>query len=193
MTTTCLCLAFLLSVLLDLIQQEADCFNEDKPVSLESIQDYTYLSNERDVALWKMLVASPTNCNVFVGGLSHDVTSDILHAAFKAFVLKEEDKDQLKAHVVIDVTRKMSRGYGFVTFPCRHSTELAMICMQDFEIHGRAMQLGWGQESREEKFSSKDSSVNRLSQQQHDQKSEKSKGNVVSDTVYSDASDLLSK
>jgi len=39
--------------------------------------------------------------------------------------------------------------------------------MQDFEIHGRAMQLGWGQESREEKFSSKDSNVNRLSQQQH--------------------------
>ena len=41
--------------------------------------------------------------------------------------------------------------------------------MQDFEIHGRTMQLGWGQESREENFSNKYSSVNRLSQQQHDQ------------------------
>ena len=25
--------------------------------------------------------------------------------------------------------------------------------MQDFEIHGHAMQLGWGQENRKEKFS----------------------------------------
>lgn len=28
-----------------------------------------------------------------------------------------------------------------------------MSSMQDFEIHGHAMQLGWGQENREEKFS----------------------------------------
>ena len=30
---------------------------------------------------------------------------------------------------------------------------LCMISMQDFEIDGHAMQLGWGQENREEKFS----------------------------------------
>ena len=61
-----------------------------------SIQDYTYLSSYKDVALWKMLVTSPTNLNVFVGGLSRDVTSEILHAAFEAFILKEEDKARLK-------------------------------------------------------------------------------------------------
>ena len=96
MTTTCVCLAFSFVVMFDLMKQEADNFAEDKPSSSESIQDYTYLSSEKDVALWKMLVASPTNCNVFVGGLSHDVTSEILQAAFKAFILNQDDKDQLK-------------------------------------------------------------------------------------------------
>lgn len=96
MTATPVCLAFLLPVVFDLIKQEADNFTEDKPSSSESIQDYTYLSSEKDVALWKMLVASPTNCNVFVGGLSHDVTSEILQAAFKAFIMDQDDKDQLK-------------------------------------------------------------------------------------------------
>ena len=89
-------LLFLLLVMFDFMKQEADNFTEDKPSYSESIQDYTYLSSEKDVALWKMLVASPTNCNVFVGGLSHDVTSAILQAAFKAFILNQDDKDQLK-------------------------------------------------------------------------------------------------
>jgi len=43
-----------------------------------------------------MLVASPTNCNVFVGGLDHGVTSEILHAAFEVFSLNEEDKAAIK-------------------------------------------------------------------------------------------------
>lgn len=137
-----------------------------------------------------MLVASPTNRNVFVGGLSQGVTSEILRTAFEAFVLKGEEKNLLKAHVVMDTVRQQSKGYGFVTFPCRRSTELALICMQDFEIHGHAMQLGWGQENREEKFSnaSGDSRVI-VKDQKHlsDKVFLKSSGNVVSDTVYSDA------
>ena len=73
-----------------------DYENDNPPNSNESIQDYTYLSNEKDVALWKMLVASPTNCNVFVGGLGHGVTSEILHAAFETFSMNEEEKQQIK-------------------------------------------------------------------------------------------------
>lgn len=182
MTTRFVCLAFLLLVLLVSIKQEADNFTEDKPTSSESIQDYTYLSNDKDVALWKMLVSSPSNCNVFVGALSHYITSHILHAAFKAFILNQDDKNQLKAHVVMDITRRQSKGYGFVTFPSRRSTELAMICMQDFEIHGRAMQLGWGQENSED----------RMPNAKHFRTSV-SKGNIVSDTFYPGAADLLSK
>lgn len=163
---------------------------EHKPDSTGRIQDCTYLSSEKDVGLWKMLVASPTNCNVFVGGLSQGVTSEILRTAFEAFVLKGEEKNHLKAHVVMDTARQQSKGYGFVTFPCKRSTELALICMQDFEIHGHAMQLGWGQENREEKFSnaSGDSRVI-VKDQKHlsDKVFVKSNGNVISDTVYSDA------
>ena len=66
---------------------------------MESIYDYTYLSNEKDIALWKMLVASPTNCNVFVGGLDHGVTSETLQAAFEAFSSNEEGKARLKVDV----------------------------------------------------------------------------------------------
>ena len=69
---------------------------EHKPDSTGRIQDCTYLSSEKDVGLWKMLVASPTNRNVFVGGLSQDVTSEILRTAFEAFVLKGEEKNHLK-------------------------------------------------------------------------------------------------
>ncbi|CAH3173670.1 unnamed protein product, partial [Porites evermanni] len=163
---------------------------EHKPDSTGRIQDCTYLSSEKDVGLWKMLVASPTNCNVFVGGLSQGVTSEILRTAFEAFVLKGEEKNHLKAHVVMDTVRQQSKGYGFVTFPCRRSTELALICMQDFEIHGHAMQLGWGQENRKEKLSNV-AGVSRVivKDQKHlsDKVFVKSNGNVISDTVYSDA------
>ena len=72
---------------------------EHKPDPTGSIQDCTYLSSEKDVGLWKMLVASPTNRNVFVGGLSQGVTSEILHKAFEAFVLRREEKNRLKVMV----------------------------------------------------------------------------------------------
>lgn len=41
--------------------------------------------------------------------------------------------------------------------------------MQDFEIYGRAMQLGWGQENREEQPSSiEESQETKIGQQQHE-------------------------
>lgn len=41
--------------------------------------------------------------------------------------------------------------------------------MQDFEIYGRAMQLGWGQENREEQPSSTEESQDtKIGQQQHE-------------------------
>ena len=47
--------------------------------------------------------------------------------------------------------------------------------MQDFEIHGRAMQLGWGQENREEKMSNaEDFRVTIADQEQHSEKVSKS-------------------
>ncbi|KAL9952504.1 hypothetical protein ACROYT_G039771 [Oculina patagonica] len=167
--------------------------------STESIQDCTYLSSEKDLTLWKMLVASPTNCNVFVGGLAHGVTSEMLHAAFEAFSLKEDDKPQIKTHVVMDVARHQSKGYGFVSFPCRRSAELAMICMQEFEIYGRSMQLGWGQENREEQPSrTQESQETKIGQQQHAKEpptrmSIKPKGDIVSDTVFSNEVDFAPK
>ncbi|KAJ7357810.1 hypothetical protein OS493_022620 [Desmophyllum pertusum] len=180
-------------------RNEHDTASKDKQNSTERIQDYTYLSSEKDVALWKMLAASPTNRNVFVGGLDHGVRSEMLHAAFEAFSLKEEDQAQIKAHVVMDVARNQSKGYGFVKFPCRRSAELAMICMQEFEIYGRAMQLGWGQENREERLlDTEDSRECTIDQQQHRKESStkmsaKTKGDIVSDTVYSDAGDHVPK
>ena len=33
----------------------------------------------------------------------------------------------LQTHLVMDVARHQSKGYGFVSFPCRRSAELAMI------------------------------------------------------------------
>ena len=41
--------------------------------------------------------------------------------------------------------------------------------MQGFEISGRAMQLGWGQESRDEKLLSAEGSRSKLIQQQQQQ------------------------
>lgn len=73
---------------------------EHKPHSTGRIQDCTYLSSEKDVGLWKMLVASPTNRNVFVGGLSQGVTSEILRTAFEEFVLKGEEKNHLKVMAI---------------------------------------------------------------------------------------------
>lgn len=162
--------------------------SEDKPSSSERIQDCTYLSNEKDVSLWKMMIAFPNKRNVFVGGLSREVSSEILNAAFKTFIVDEGDKDKLKAHVVLDLKRQQSRGYGFVTFPNRRSTELALICMQEFEIYGHTMQLGWGQENREEQLLNGEDSISKEAQQQqqHALKLDKKKGKVFSDTVYLD-------
>ena len=84
-----------LPVVFDLLKKEGDCIGNTQSTS-ESIQDSTYLSNEKDISLWKMLVASPAKCNVFVGGLSPEVSSEILHAAFKTFIVEEEEKDKLK-------------------------------------------------------------------------------------------------
>ncbi|XP_015750756.1 PREDICTED: uncharacterized protein LOC107330709 isoform X3 [Acropora digitifera] len=174
---------------------EGDCIGNTQSTS-ESIQDCTYLSNEKDVSLWKMLVACPTKCNVFVGGLSPEMSSEILQAAFKTFVVEEEEKDKLKAHVVLDFKSQHSRGYGFVTFPNRRSTELGLICMQDFEIYGRTMQLGWGQKNQEGEALNDGGPRSHKSElqnvEQHALKTEKKKnkkGNIVCDTVYLDAKD----
>ena len=90
----CFPCAFLL-VVIDLLKKEGDCIGNTQSTS-ESVQDCTYLSNEKDVSLWKMLVACPTKCNVFVGGLSPEMSSEILQTAFKTFVVEEEEKDKLK-------------------------------------------------------------------------------------------------
>lgn len=73
---------------------------EHKPHSTGRIQDCTYLSSEKDVGLWKMFITSPTNRNVFVGGLSQGVTSEILRTAFEEFVLKGEEKNHLKVMAI---------------------------------------------------------------------------------------------
>ena len=46
-----------------------------------------------------MLVVSPTNCNVFVGGLDHGVTSETLQAAFEAFSSNGEGKARIKVDI----------------------------------------------------------------------------------------------
>lgn len=145
------------------------------------------------------MTASPNNCNIFVGGLHHGVVSQVLHTAFKAFCLKEEDEKKMKAHVVVDVSRNLSKGYGFVTLPCRRSAELAMICMQEFEIYGHCMQLGWGQEKRDGVLSNtKDSLGTKPGLKQCEKASlhrttTKTKGNIVSDRVFPEKEDLVPK
>lgn len=87
------------------IKQEYDTASKGNQNSTERIQDYTYLSSDKDIALWKMLAASPTNRNVFVGGLDHGVRSEMLHAAFEAFSLKEEDQAQIKVALACSCTQ----------------------------------------------------------------------------------------
>ena len=66
----------------------------------KDIQECTYLSNEKDILVWKMLVKSPTNCNIFVGGLSPDFSSGMLRTAFETFCIKEEDRMRLEVNIV---------------------------------------------------------------------------------------------
>lgn len=91
-----------LPVVFDLLKKEGDCIGDTQSTS-ESIQDCTYLSNEKEVSLWRMLVTCPTKCNVFVGGLSPEMSSEILQAAFKTFVVEEEEKDKLKVTKIISI------------------------------------------------------------------------------------------
>lgn len=144
-------------------------------------------------------MASPNNCNIFVGGLHHGVTTEALHASFEAFCLQEEDEKQMKAHVVMDVSRNLSKGYGFVTLPCRRSAELAMICMQEFEIYGHCMQLGWGQGKRNGVLSNTEDSLGTKTGLKQCEKESlirtltRTKGNIVFDKVFTEREDLLPK
>ncbi|EDV29885.1 uncharacterized protein TRIADDRAFT_52757 [Trichoplax adhaerens] len=106
-----------------------------------SVHDYQYLSSERDVALWHTIQSSPGNCNIFVRNLSVQVTKDILWEAFKPFDSKNA---AITVNIIRNPSTKLPRGFGFVIFTNRRSAEEAMICMQDFELFGRNMQLGWG-------------------------------------------------
>lgn len=96
MTICLFCLAFFCLCFLLPLKQEL----ESVASSPDSVtQDHTYLSSEKDVALWKTLTASPNNCNIFVGGLHHGVVSEVLHTAFKAFCLKEGDEKKMKVEL----------------------------------------------------------------------------------------------
>ena len=52
------------------------------------------------------MIAFPNKRNVFVGGLSREVSSEILNAAFKTFIVDEGDKDKLKVY------------YYFINYHC---------------------------------------------------------------------------
>lgn len=82
---------------------------------------------------------------MFVGNLSHQVSNKVLTATFQEFC-DQSIKDDMKVRVVLDASNRQSKGYGFVSFPVRRAAELALICMQEFELYGRVIQLGWGQE-----------------------------------------------
>ena len=91
---------FFLSLFPSALKQEHESLASSNSLGPDSItQDHTYLSSEKDVALWKTLTASPKNCNIFVGGLHHGVVSEVLHTAFKAFCLKEEDEKKMKVEL----------------------------------------------------------------------------------------------
>ena len=100
MTICLFCLAFFCLCFLLPLKQELESVASSHSLGPDSItQDHTYLSSEKDVALWKTLTASPNNCNIFVGGLHHGVVSEVLHTAFKAFCLKEEDEKKMKVEL----------------------------------------------------------------------------------------------
>ena len=100
MTICLFCLAFFCLCFLLPLKQEHESLASSNSLGPDSItQDHTYLSSEKDVALWKTLTASPNNCNIFVGGLHHGVVSQVLHTAFKAFCLKEEDEKKMKVEL----------------------------------------------------------------------------------------------
>lgn len=69
-----------LPVVFNILKKEEDCIGNTQSTS-ESFQDCTYLSNEKDVSLWKMPVACRTKCNVFVVGLSPEMSSEILSSS----------------------------------------------------------------------------------------------------------------
>lgn len=100
MTICLFCLAFFCLCFLLPLKQEHESLASNNTLGPDSIaQDHTYLSSEKDVALWKTLTASPNNCNIFVGGLHHGVVSEVLHTAFKAFCLKEGDEKKMKVEL----------------------------------------------------------------------------------------------
>ncbi|XP_027050157.1 uncharacterized protein LOC113677537, partial [Pocillopora damicornis] len=155
-------------------------------------QDHTYLSSEKDVALWKTLTASPNNCNIFVGGLHYGVVSEVLHTAFKAFCLKEEDEKKMKVELRFGQKSSCYKNIFDVTAFVANS-------MQEFEIYGHCMQLGWGQEKRDGVLSNtKDSLGTKPGLKQCEKVSlhrttTKTKGNIVSDRVFSEKEDLVPK
>ena len=97
-----------------------------------------------------MLNKCPTKRNVFVGNLSYKVDQSVLRSLFETLMINEQ-RHLMKVRLVMDNLSSISKGYGFVEFPYRRAAELALICLQGFELFGREIQLGWGQDKEGDK------------------------------------------
>jgi len=120
---------------------EQDIF-EPPPVGVEWVvgDQVTQLNVRQREIMSILLSGTQTNTNLFIRNLAPEVTSPIIQAAFSVFGPIQN------AHVVFDAQQK-SRGFGFVHFVERRSAEKSMMVMHDFEILGKGLKLGWGQDT----------------------------------------------
>lgn len=94
----------------------------------------------------KNTVQNPNEFSIYVCELDASVTSEILRDFFK-----EKYKSVIDAKIIIDLSTKISKGYGFVKFSDKSESEKAITEMNGKLIKGKAMKTGNASYKKNEK------------------------------------------
>jgi RNA recognition motif-containing protein len=73
--------------------------------------------------------------NIYVGNLSHDVSSEDLRQAFEAY------GEVSSANIIKDKYSGQSRGFGFVEMPNKVEAQTAIENLNGKDLHGRQMNV----------------------------------------------------
>ncbi|ETO33621.1 nuclear cap-binding protein [Reticulomyxa filosa] len=82
-------------------------------------------------------LAKQSKTTIYVGGLSEEVTSEILHAAFLPF------GEVVHVHLPIDASVDAHRGFGFVEFEDEDDCAQAIDNMDGSELFGRVLKVNY--------------------------------------------------
>uniref|UniRef100_A0A8C2K5B8 RRM domain-containing protein n=1 Tax=Cyprinus carpio TaxID=7962 RepID=A0A8C2K5B8_CYPCA len=88
----------------------------------------------------KRIAALIHKCHSIVKDLHPNVTENDLHALFFPF------GPICTVKVCRDIRTKLSRGYGFVIFKCRHDAENALKALKFSELMGKPMNIMWAED-----------------------------------------------